>query len=519
MNRWREALSRYEGEVPIPFAVYRAPIVGMAGVLPATFGICSFRSLAEINVDRDKARTQAHDLMAEAETLAAHAKGRAFTAGEGERVARLTAGQKNAETRLDELNAEYRAGLTDMAADPDGRYAEGPFVPAGESRATAPVSQLRSQAERTIDGLHRAGSLPDHAAEKATGLLMAGGPYEQDLAARWVKAAGDPAYLTAFQKLIGDPERGHLLFDPKELDAYRAVQGLRAAGLTIAGTGQYMIPLTLDPAVILSSAGTTNAMRKVSRIVQTATNTWQGVTSAGVTAEWVATEATQVAEATPTLAPVSIPVILGDAYLHASFQTIMDAPNFQSEMSKILLDAADSLMATAYTTGAGTTEPKGIVTALVGGASEINGTGSEAIIAADPFSLQNALPARFSSNAKFMAHLAIINALAQLETTNGALRFPEIANGRLLNRELVENSDMDGAINPAATANNYVLLYGDFAEFIIADRIGSTLEVVQNVVGANHRPTAERGFLLWFRTGSDVSTIAAFRLLDVPTTA
>lgn len=75
-----------------------------------------------------------------------------------------------------------------------------------------------------------------------------------------------------------------------------------------------------------------------------------------------------------------------------------------------------------------------------------------------------------------------------------------------------------GAINAAATANNYVLLYGDFTNFVIVDRIGTTLELVPHLFGANQRPTGQRGALLWFRTGSDVVVPNAFRLLDVPTT-
>lgn len=451
---------------------------------------------------------------------------------EGEALARLKVGMHRAEEDREHFTAELadfnRARIGDFVAtgqqptdSPWSYAAEGPFTPA-ERRpspaATGPTGQLRSQASRTIDSLHRAGSLPDHGAERATGLLSTGTPYERDLAARWAIATGDPAYLTAFQKLIGDPQRGHLLFDKRELEAYRAVYDLRAAGLTIAGTGQYMIPLTLDPSVILTSAGADgNPMRRICRVVQTVTNTWQGVTSAGVTAEWVNTEATQVAEATPTLAPLSIPVVLGDAYLHASFQSVMDVVDFQGEMSRVLLDAADTLAATAYTVGAGTTEPTGLVTALV--ATHIDGKGSEALAGTDPFDLQAALVARFQPGAVFMAHQAIINGYSIMETTNGGRLFPEIGSGRLLNRDLIENSAMDGVIDPAATESNYVLAYFQPQQFIIADRIGSTLEVIQNVVGADHRPTAERGFLLWFRTGSNLSTAAAGQLLKIATTA
>ncbi|WP_431234172.1 hypothetical protein ACQ856_05995 [Mycolicibacterium psychrotolerans] len=81
-------------------------------------------------------------------------------------------------------------------------------------------------------------------------------------------------------------------------------------------------------------------------------------------------------------------------------------------------------------------------------------------------------------------------------------------------------SNMDGSINPSATETNYPLVYGDFAAgMIIVDRIGSTPELVPHLMGANRRPTAQRGALLSFRTGSDVVIPNAFRLLSIPTTA
>jgi HK97 family phage major capsid protein len=102
--------------------------------------------------------------------------------------------------------------------------------------------------------------------------------------------------------------------------------------------------------------------------------------------------------------------------------------------------------------------------------------------------------------------LAILNTIRQFETTNGALKFPELAanSPMLLGRNVYENSNMDGTINAAATANNYVLVYGDFRQFVIVNRVGSTLELVPHLFGPNRRPTGQRGALLWFRTGSDV---------------
>ena len=40
-NHWREALTRYDGQVPSPFAIYRPPVMG--DFMPYELGICSYQ--------------------------------------------------------------------------------------------------------------------------------------------------------------------------------------------------------------------------------------------------------------------------------------------------------------------------------------------------------------------------------------------------------------------------------------------------------------------------------------------
>ena len=65
---------------------------------------------------------------------------------------------------------------------------------------------------------------------------------------------------------------------------------------------------------MLTSSGSVNPLRQISRNVTIAGESWNGVTSAGVTAEWTA-EAAEVADASPTLASPNIPVYKGDAFV------------------------------------------------------------------------------------------------------------------------------------------------------------------------------------------------------------
>lgn len=379
------------------------------------------------------------------------------------------------------------------------------------------VRHARSALEATDagDGAPKAGL------EKVTEVLAGGAGTEPGRMARWTVATSNPAYERAFAKLVADPTRGHLEWTTVEQAAYAAVADLsRAMSLTDANGG-FMVPFTLDPSILLTNDGSNNPLRQLATIKLTTTDTWNGVTSAGAASEWV-TEATQVADGSPTPAQPSIPTVLGDSFVPYSFQVGMDAPDLLDELSKILIDSAENLMAVGYTTGSGSDEPEGLVTGLVGTASEINTQGSEALAATDPFDLQNALGARFSANATWQAHVATMNGYRAFETTGGSHEFPELRErpASLLGKPFFENSNMDGTIDAAATANNYAMIYGDIAEaFFIVDRIGATLEVIPNLFGANGRPTAQRGALLWFRIGSEVVNVPAARLLDVPTAA
>jgi len=383
-------------------------------------------------------------------------------------------------------------------------------------------TQAIQHAKAALEATHaRNAGVPASGLEKVSDVLANGSGAEPGRIARWAVAASNPAYERAFAKLLRDPSRGHLEWDTAEQAAYSAVAELQRSMSLTAANGGFMVPFSLDPSIMLTNDGSNNPIRRLATVKLTTTNSWNGVTSAGATAEWK-TEEAEVADGSPTLAQPSIPTFFGDAFVPYSFEWGMDAQDALQELTAVLIDAADNLMATAYTTGNGTTAPQGIVTGLAGTASEINGGGSEALAAADAYTLQNALPARFSSGATWQSHIATANTFRQFETTNGALAFPELREGqpRLLGKNWFENSNMDGSINAAATANNYLMVYGNVAKgYFIVDRIGSTLELIPNIMGANQRPTGQRGALLWFRTGGEVVVPQALRLLDVPTTA
>ena len=123
---------------------------------------------------------------------------------------------------------------------------------------------------------------------------------------------------------------------------------------------------------------------------------------------------------------------------------------------------------------------------------------AETLVRRPIYAVQNALPPRFQPNASWMLNLSIINTLRQFETTNGALKFPALQDNppMLLGRTVYENSNMDGTFDAAATANNYLLLYGDFREFRRLSIVSAPRSSWCPISWANRRPTGQRGALL-----------------------
>jgi HK97 family phage major capsid protein len=90
----------------------------------------------------------------------------------------------------------------------------------------------------------------------------------------------------------------------------------------------------------------------------------------------------------------------------------------------------------------------------------------------------------------------------------------------MLGRNVYEMSTLDDAYDAAVTATNYVLAYGSWKQcFLIADRIGTSMEIIPHLFNSSGNPTGERGAWTYARTGSGVIIPEAGRILNVATTA
>lgn len=375
----------------------------------------------------------------------------------------------------------------------------------------AVTSEIRS---RALDAIERMPHASDAVREASTRFVERE-DQDQSRIARLVLSSSSPTYMHAFVKLMKTREVGQL--NAEEQRAYQRAQSeARAMSLTDSAGG-YLVPFQLDPTVILTADGSANAVRRLARVVTATGDVWNGVSSAGVTGSWDA-EASEVSDDSPTLGSPNIPIHKGAVFVPISIEAEQDESGVATEVARMVAFEKDRMESVAFVTGSGSGQPTGIVTALVASSPSVlvASATTDTFAIGDVYALDSALPARYAAGATWLAHRGIYNLIRRFDTQGGAGLWTTLGNGlppQLIERPVASAEAMDGVVN--ATQDNYVLAYGDFSNYVIADRIGTTMEYIPHLFGANRRPTGQRGWYTHFRVGADSVNDAAFRLLNV----
>lgn len=389
--------------------------------------------------------------------------------------------------------------------------ANGPYGNLDQVRGgTLGTGDLRS---RALDAIEQAPEyVPDEHRERATRLVERGDKHGR--ISRHMLLTGSPDYEAAFEQVLGGVQPWQLSAETG--DAMRfAAEHLRAMNIGTDSAGGYLVPFFLDPTIIMTSDGTTNPIRGLARQVSITTNAWHGITSAGVTTEWLE-EAQEVDEHNPTLGQPEIVTHKAGSYLQGSFEVFQDT-TIASQIGGLLAEAKNDAEAQVFAVGSGTGRPRGVVTAVAATAGSVVETASAgAYTADDVYAVRGALPPRHRGVSSWLANDMIYLLTRQFATGSG----PQHAfwsdmgmdtPSQLLGRSTYESSEM--AAEVAEGAN--ILLAGNFDRYQIVDRIGMTVMFDQLVKGPNRRPTGESGWFAHWRVGGDVTDANAFRLLQV----
>jgi HK97 family phage major capsid protein len=384
-------------------------------------------------------------------------------------------------------------------------------------------SEMRDRALRSLDVAHfdheRANreDCQTHISKLLDRETSVGSTVDDSLARRML-VTGSPTYRRAMNKYVA----GRGLTSEEQ----------RALSVGTGSAGGFALVYTLDPTVVPTSNYSVNPFRAIARVETiSGTNEWKAVTAGAVTAAYAA-EATQASDNAPTLAQPDIIVEKAQAFIPFSIELGEDWAGLQAAMAMELSDAKDDLEATKFAVGAGhgSTEPKGIIT---GATATTTAGGSAAFAIADLYKVFEALPPRFRPRAQWVGNLFTWDKVRQFDTAGGSGVWVDafgVGGGRGLTPAVggLDSGQVTASAGPlllgkpvweatamasALTTGQKILVIGDFRYFVIVDRVGMNVEFIQNLVGANQRPTGQRGLYCYWRNSSDVLSTAAFQVL------
>src|SRR5262252_5455651 len=215
------------------------------------------------------------------------------------------------------------------------------------------ISRARAAADQTPKDLFDSVAKRDLAAERLDHLLSMDNVHAP-LIARHILLAGSERYRQEFKEYV--QSQGRSLYG-------QGAEILRTAMSLTAANGGVLVPVFLDPTIILTNAGIVGPIRSISTVKTIATKEWDGVTSAGISANWTA-EGTETADASPTFVAPTITPKKADAWVFGSYEVFQDS-GFASELGRLLADAKVRLEEAAFATAnTGATRPRGVVAAV-----------------------------------------------------------------------------------------------------------------------------------------------------------
>jgi len=358
--------------------------------------------------------------------------------------------------------------------------------------------ELRDRALDAIELVAQRSMIQHDWAEEATKKVQAGGYFKDNNIARHILETGSPEYYDAFEKYIRDPE--HMS------TATRAALNLGVA------SGGYLLPFVLDPTIVLTNNASANPYRRISNVKTTTSSTWNGVTSAGITAAWLA-EGVASTDQSPTVGNIVITPLKAAAWVFGSFEVLSDT-DFGQQLPRLLADAKDRLEEAAFATGTGTAQPTGVI---VGGTTTQTTVTTGAYVVTDVYNIHAALPPRFrnSPSCAWVANVAQINRTRALDTAMGSSFWTNLGKDQpeqLMGKPIYESSSID----PVLTTTHKPMVFGDFSNYYIVDRVGVSIIYEPMVTGTGasaNIPSGQSGWFMYWRVGANVATPAAFRVL------
>jgi HK97 family phage major capsid protein len=323
-------------------------------------------------------------------------------------------------------------------------------------------------------------------------------------------------YRSAFQKLTTDTTAHTMLTDQERLAMQAYGQYVRAQSEGVTTAGGFAVPVFIDPSFILTDQEVDNPFLTLARDIQVTTNVWKGISGAGVVWSFDA-EGAAVSDDSVTLAQPSVTVYMARGFIPYTIEVGEDWAGFQSEMSRLLAEGYDDLLLSKFTNGNGTSEPRGIITALDANTNvEVVVTTDGAFGLVDVHKAFNALGQKYRRRAAWMMSNDVNSEIQLMGDDRLSSQTVNLAQGAIdsiKNRPVYENAYLPDFTGTTGASN--IAIVGDWSNYVIARRSGMNVELVPHLFDVtNNRPTGSRALFAYARIGGNSVNDLAFRLLQ-----
>jgi HK97 family phage major capsid protein len=290
----------------------------------------------------------------------------------------------------------------------------------------------------------------------------------------------------------------------------------RAQSIGTDSEGGFGVPVLIDPTILVTTGTGVLGLLDAATVVPITNDEWKGV-SAPVAAWSGDAEAAEVSDDAVTMAQPTITTEKPQVFVPYSLEVGMDYPGFASEMGRVISAGYRDYLASELADGTA-----GLVGVETGATTTVDVTTDNTFAIGDVRKVYAALPELFRENASWFYNVGVENSIRGFATSDGGNFTVDLTAGgigTLLGKRTILSDYANGpSATTALTDGAMILVIGDMSYFVVAQRVGMSVEVVPHLFGANRRPTGQRGLYAYARAGSGVTVANAFRKLKNITT-